>query len=193
MTRRVPVKPLVSMTRHSAAPLRLPPLHEVSSCVINGSSEFIRTRNTSTRPPRTTCHRPLHAGEEGGAGIFHQVPPISDLNGVRTARRSGLPVTGASIARDDADRRATDQPCRHRRGFPIWQNVEDAPPFRIANDRPVTVTALLGKVVDTNHARFLRCLNSTAPDDAQHGVIADGQEQTSCEACPGRPPSARPR
>jgi hypothetical protein len=47
----------------------------------------------------------LHGGEEGGAGVFHQVPPVSDLNGVRTALPGGLPITGASIPRDDGDRR----------------------------------------------------------------------------------------
>jgi hypothetical protein len=28
--------------------------------------------------------------DAGGAGIFHQMPPVSDLNGVRTALRGGL-------------------------------------------------------------------------------------------------------
>jgi hypothetical protein len=42
------------MARHRAAPLRLPSVHAVSSCVINGLGEFIRLRNISARPPRTT-------------------------------------------------------------------------------------------------------------------------------------------
>ena len=51
---RLPVKPLVFLTRHSAAPLWLPSAHAVSSCARNGSSEFILMRNISACPPRTT-------------------------------------------------------------------------------------------------------------------------------------------
>ena len=45
-------------------------------------------------------HRALHGGEEGGAGVFHQMPSIGDLNGIRPSLGGGLPITGASVARD---------------------------------------------------------------------------------------------
>jgi hypothetical protein len=50
-------------------------------------------------------HRPLHGSEEGGASVFHQVPPVGDLNRLRTALSGGLSVTGAAVASDHGDRR----------------------------------------------------------------------------------------
>jgi hypothetical protein len=41
------------------------------------------------------------------------------------------------------------QPCRRRRGFPIRQNVDDAP-----------------QSPDADRARLIGWLNSTTPDDA---------------------------
>jgi hypothetical protein len=47
------------------------------------------------------------------------------------------------------------------------------------------VTAFPGKVIDTDHARLVGWFNSTAPDNAQQGIIAHGQEQTLCENLSG--------
>src|SRR4051812_21403689 len=53
-TRRPPAKPTTFIARQSAAPLRQPSVHAVSSLVRNGSSELMRLRNMSARAPRTT-------------------------------------------------------------------------------------------------------------------------------------------
>jgi hypothetical protein len=70
------------------------------------------------------------------------------------------------IPRDDGDRRTIGQPCHRRRSFSIRQNIDDALPFQVADDRPIAVTALPGKIIDTDHARFFSGLDGTAPDDA---------------------------
>ena len=54
-TRKPPAKPAAFALRHSAAPFRHPSAHAASSCSIQASSELRRLRNTSVRPPRTTC------------------------------------------------------------------------------------------------------------------------------------------
>ena len=58
-TRRPPVKPLVFLARHSAAPFWLPSVRVVSSCARNRSSELILLRNMSLRPSRTTWRTSL--------------------------------------------------------------------------------------------------------------------------------------
>lgn len=94
------------------------------------------------------------------------MPPVSDLDSVRAALCGRLFVSAAAVASDDGDRRASGQPCRRRSGFPIRENVDDATPFQIADDCPVAVAALPGKVIDTDHARLIGWFNSTAPDNA---------------------------
>jgi hypothetical protein len=74
------------------------------------------------------------------------------------------------------------QPGCRCRGFPIRQNVDDASPFQIADDRAVAVTPLPGKIIDADHPRFLEWLDSTTPHDPQQGVVAHGQKQALCEA-----------
>ena len=69
------------------------------------------------------------------------------------------------------------QPGCRCRGFPIRQNVDDASPFQIADDRAVAVTPLPGKIIDADHPRFLEWLDSTTPHDPQQGVVAHGQKQ----------------
>ena len=129
-------------------------------------AQSLRIDNARTDSFADRHHRPLHGGGEGRAGVFHQVPPVSDLNGVGTALRGSLPITGASIPRDDGDRRTIGQPSRRRRSFSIRQNVDDAPAFQVTDDRPVAVTALSRKVIDTDHTRFVAGLDGTAPDNA---------------------------
>ena len=141
-----------------------------------------RIDHTRTDGLADRSHRPLHGGEKGGAGVFHQVPPVGDLNRVRTALSRGLTVTGAAVACDHGDRRMPCQPGRRCRGFPIRQDVDDASPFQIADHRPIAVPPLPGKVIDPDGTRFLGWLDSTTPDDAQQGVIAHGQQQALCEA-----------
>jgi hypothetical protein len=58
-----------------------------------------------------------------------------------------------------------DQPGRCRRGVSIGQNVDDAPPLQITDDRSVAMAALPGKVVDPDDARILRWLDSTTSHD----------------------------
>jgi hypothetical protein len=69
------------------------------------------------------------------------------------------------------------QPGCRCRGFPIRQNVDDASPFQIADDRAVAVTPLPGKIIDADHPRFLEWLDSTTPHDPQQCVVAHGQKQ----------------
>lgn len=77
-----------------------------------------RINHTRADGPADRDHRPLHGSEKGCAGIFHQMPPVGDLNRIRTALSGGLPVTGAAVTRDDRDRRMPYQPGCRCRGFP---------------------------------------------------------------------------
>jgi len=58
-----------------------------------------------------------------------------------------LPIAAAAVARDDADLRVTRQPGLDRAGLAIGEKVDDASPFEIANDTPVTLASLPGPIV----------------------------------------------
>lgn len=61
--------------------------------------------------------------EEGRTGIFHEVPSIGHLHGVRAALIGRLPVGGAAITCDHPDRWPVREPRRYSRRFAVRQNV----------------------------------------------------------------------
>ena len=77
--------------------------------------------------------------------------------------------------------------------LPDQAERRDAPPFQVADNGPVAMTALPGKVINADYARVILGLDRTSPDEAQQGVIAHRQQQTSREALSRSSPSARPR
>jgi hypothetical protein len=129
-------------------------------------------------------HGSSHGVQEGGAGVFHEMPPVGDLNSFRSAVSGGLLVAGTTIARDDGDRRAFCQPPGDRGGLAIGQNVNDTPPLQVADNRPVPMTTLPGPVIYPDHPWFRGWLFGMAPDRPKQGVFTHGKEKATREALP---------
>jgi hypothetical protein len=112
------------------------------------------------------------------------MPAVSDLHSIRDAFGGSLFVTSATIPGDDGDRRVFRQPRGHRRGLTIRQYVNDLSPLEITENRPVSMTALPGPVIDTDDTGCLRPRCQLTPDNAKESVFAHREEQASCKALP---------
>lgn len=96
--------------------------------------------------------RLLHGGEKGGAGILHQVPAIRDLRGLWAAFGGCLNVSGAAVTRDDRDGGLLGQPLLQRCRLTIRQEVDDAVPLQVADNRAIAVTAPPCPIINTDDA-----------------------------------------
>ena len=61
--------------------------------------------------------------------------------------------TTPTVARYDLDARPFGEPCRDRASIPVRQDVDDAVPLEITDDRPVAVALLPRPVIDADHPR----------------------------------------
>lgn len=59
------------------------------------------------------------------------------------------------------------------------QQVDDAPPFQVADDGAVGLTAPPRPIIDADHARWWRGNDGTSTDQAQNRVAADRHRQSS--------------
>jgi len=109
-----------------------------------GATQQRRINDTYAHGSQDRSHRPLHGGEERGAGVLHQVPSVRDLDGFRATLGGSLDVTYATIARDDADRGMLGKPSGDCYCLATGQQIDDATLFQIADDRAVVVAALPG-------------------------------------------------
>jgi hypothetical protein len=100
------------------------------------------------------------------------VPAIGDLNGLRCCSGCGLTIATTAVARDDADFRVARQPGLDRGGLAIGEQVDDASPFEIADDAPVTLAALPGPIIDADHAQGRAIAGSVSANNTQQSVFA---------------------
>jgi hypothetical protein len=112
------------------------------------------------------------------------MPAISDLHSIWEAFGCGLFVTSTTIPCDDGDRRVFRQPRGHRRGLTIRQNVDDPPPLEITDNRPVSMTALPGPVIDPDDTGCLGRRCHLASDNTKESVFTYREEEASCKALP---------
>jgi hypothetical protein len=73
---------------------------------------------------------------DGAAQIGHQMKAIGDLRGLRRAAPSALGVRAVAIAADDRDTRMRGEPGRDRIGRAHREDIHDATPLQIDEDRP---------------------------------------------------------
>jgi hypothetical protein len=76
------------------------------------------------------------------------------------------------------------QPRGHRRGLTIWQNVDDPSPLEITDNRPISMTALPGPVIDTDHTGCLGRRCHLASDNTKESVFTHREEEASRKALP---------
>jgi len=99
----------------------------ISRPVVYGRPLFWRTNRPYDIPVRSSAlhfhparseprHRVValavaHGVEEGGAGILHQVPAVSDLGRLEQRPRRSLAVAAAAVTCEDGDRGMGGEPC----------------------------------------------------------------------------------
>lgn len=91
-----------------------------------------RSADCSANP----THGPTYGVKERRARVFHQMPTISHLDGVRDRPGRSLTVSAAAITRDDLDPRMLGKPSLHGGRFPVRQQRHDPPSLQITYDCP---------------------------------------------------------
>ena len=97
-------------------------------------------------------HRTTHRGQEGLPAIVEQMPSVRDLHCVRKSPGNGAAVTAIAVAGHNLDPGVAAQPSLDRGRFAVRKNVDDPPPFRIADQGSVPrrcgYLAMGGQIVD---------------------------------------------
>jgi hypothetical protein len=129
------------------------------------------------------AHGPAHRPEEGRARVFHQVPAIGDLDGVRERFGRGLAVAAAAVARHHPDPGMLRKPSPHRCNLAVGQQRHDPPPLQIADNCSVTVIPPEGPVINAGNDQRLGRRAGSSPDYPQQRIVAHGQHQSLGETC----------
>jgi hypothetical protein len=126
-------------------------------------------------------HGFAHGIQEGGAGIFHEVPPVGDLDGTRQSPSNRFTIPAAAITRCDDDIRMLRQPGLDGAALTIRQESHDAAALEIADNGAIALPALVRPVINADNRRPLQGRRRPAPDDPQQSVLADGQHEAMCK------------
>jgi hypothetical protein len=105
------------------------------------------------------------------------MPPVCDLQRLRSPLFGGRAVTAAAIPGDDLDRRPRREPCRDRRRLPVRQKIDHPPPFRVADQRPVAMPFAPRPVVHADDLRRLLRRRRPPTNGAQKRILAHRQQQ----------------
>lgn len=89
-------------------------------------------------------------------GVFHQMPTVGDLVGVRQGSCDGLRISTTTVSCDDLDLVLLDQPGLGGRLFPVGQQCDCPSAFKIANDGAVWMIASPGPVINADDVRWYR-------------------------------------
>ena len=113
------------------------------------------------------------------------MPAVRDLDRLRRAEPRSLGVRPRSIPANDSDVGMRSEPIPHGLAGAAGQEIEDATPFQIADDRAVAPAPPPSPVVDPDHTRGRApCALATA-DQSQDGVAADRHGKPSRQAGAG--------
>ena len=166
--------------RQSAAPLRHPLAHAVSTCLVKRSSEFIRLRKMSARPLRTTGRTTPRDFPVRLTISFIAIPwPASARMVVFSSWRRSRPACGG-VRRNSA---APDQRHRHHGGTdrshrPLHGGEERGTgvPHQVPSVRHLNgFRAILGSSLDVAGATI-------AGDDAARGMLGEPSGDGCCLA-----------
>jgi hypothetical protein len=116
-------------------------------------------------------HRLAH--EERAAGVLHQMPAVSYLDGLRQGTRRRLSVVPATVTGNGMDQRLTKEPGFRCRRLPVGKQDDRPATFEVADNRAIAVIAPPREVIDTDYAQWLARRPCPLPDHAQQRIVAD--------------------
>ena len=149
-----------------------------------GQNARIDSPGTGRRPD--VGHRAAHCSKKGFPGIVEQMPPVCHLEGVRQRSGNGATVTGTAVPGHDLDSGVVIQPSLDCSRFAVRQDIDDPPPFQIADQRSVTPAAPPSSIVNPDRAEMTGRAARTGPDAPKERILADRKQQP-LRQCLGRP------
>ena len=102
-------------------------------------------------------HRTTYSGKKGLRAIVEQMSPVRDLDGVRQSPGYSTAITTIAVAGHGLDPGMAGQPSFNRCGFAVRQDIDDPPPFQIADQSSVTPPAAPSPIVDPDRPEVLGC------------------------------------
>lgn len=121
------------------------------------------------------------------AEVEEQVETVDDLAGLRRALRGRGRVGVVAVADDHLDARVRRQPPRDRAAGTVGQHVDGPVALQVDDQRAIGQAPPEREVVDTHHPRWIGVGLGRLRDEAQDGVVADGQAEALGQARPGAP------
>ena len=128
------------------------------------------------------AHRFAHGAEEGGAGVLHQMPAICDLESVGKSPAGGEGEAAAAVSGHNSDLRLFCEPRLSGRRFPVRKELDRATALEVANNRPVTLVAFPGPVIDSDDVWSWRRRPYRSPYHAQQRVVTNRHHETPRQA-----------
>jgi hypothetical protein len=131
--------------------------------------------------------------EKGAACVFHQMPPVSDLDRMRKRPlRSDRVAAAATIPGDDADLRLLRQPGLSPSWLPIRQESDCRMSFEVTDQHAVALVASPSPIIDADNRRRPKASRSTSAHHAQQCVVAHLEVEPTRKRG-SRPPAKRDR
>jgi hypothetical protein len=96
--------------------------------------------------------------------------------------RYRLPVSAAAVARYNTNFRPYRQPRFDRRRLAIRQDIHDAMPLKIADDRSVAMATFSCPIVDSDDLRRRASLGGPCAHGSQQRILACWKQKPACEA-----------
>ena len=130
---------------------------------------------------------------DGFAQILHQMKPIHDLHGLRSAAPDAVGVEGTAIPTDDRHRGMLGQPGRQTVRRALGQEVEHLMVLQIDEDGAIALPPPPRPLIDANDLRRRGGRRRGRLHQPQEGGgTASGSPRRAASRAPASPPRARP-
>ena len=116
---------------------------------------------------------PIESPRHGIVEVAQEMPPIADLDGIRSAGSDAVGIAAGAITGNDLSAGMILQPGRDRVTLAVGQQVDRPVALQIDDDRAVALAPPPGPVIDADDARRRCWFNRHGPDQAQQRVAAD--------------------
>lgn len=148
---------------------------------LSGSQQF-RVYGCSPDCHPDLPHRFTNGVEKGVTGVLHQMPTVGDLIGAWQGSCDGLRISTTTVSCDDLDLGLLDQPGLGGRLFPVRQQCDCPPAFKIANDGAVSMIASPGPIINADDVRWYRRRAIIPANGSQQRIIAHRESEAICKS-----------
>ena len=138
------------------------------------------------RSSSAPVRRSLANSQKGLPAIVEQMPPVRDLHCIRKSPGNGVGVTAIAVPGHDLYPGVAVQPGFERGRFAVGQNVDDLPPFQIADQGSIPPTASPGPIINPDHAQLFRGAARSSTHAPKKRILA-ARKQQPFRQCLGRP------